>query len=160
MSALFFDQFSDDPELVLPYQAIGDDVALAYERSALNMETMASVRNSVDEAGVRFLAIDALNFENQWFGLEFDLGANFKSAKISLKTYPARQVYPKIYFNGGSMDLNTLEVGEEVVELNFGIAHMILSGLPKDAQNLRLSLMVPSRDWFVVGLYGVKISHG
>lgn len=77
---------------MLPYQAIGDDVVLAYERSALNMETMASVRNIVDEDGVRILAIDALNFENHWFGLEFDVGANFKSAKINLKTYPARQV--------------------------------------------------------------------
>jgi hypothetical protein len=159
MSALYFDQFSDEAELVQPYQAIGDDVVLAYDRDALSMGTMASVRNLVDEAGVRFLAIDGLNFEEQWFGLEFDLGDNFKSAKISLKTYPARQIYPKVYFDGGSMDLNTLEIGEEVIELNFSALHMTQSGLLKGAKNLRLSLMVPSRDWFVVGLYGAKITH-
>ena len=159
MSALFFDKFSEEPELVMGYQPIGENVVLAYDRDAIRQGTMASVRNIKDETGVRFLAIDGLNFAEEWFGLEFDLGENFKSAKVSLKTYPARQIYPKIYFHGGSMDLNTLEVGEEVIELNFSIAHMVLSGLPKDAKNLRLSLMVPSRDWFVVGLYGVKITH-
>jgi len=159
MGALYFDQFSNEPELVQPYQPVGDDVVLAYDRDALAMGTMASVRNLVDEVGVRFLAIDGLNFEEQWFGLEFDLGEGFKSAKISLKTYPARQIYPKIYFDGGSMDLNTLEIGEEVVELNFSAMHMAQSGLPKGAKSLRLSLMIPSRDWFVVGLYGVKITH-
>ena len=159
MSALFFDKFSEEPELVMGYQSIGDNVVLAYYRDAIRHVTMASVRNIKDETGVRFLAIDGLNFAEEWFGLEFDLGENFKSAKVSLKTDPARQIYPKMYFDGGSMDLNTLEVGEEVIELNFSIAHMVLSGLPKDAKNLRLSLMVPSRDWFVVGLYGVKITH-
>ena len=159
MSALFFNEFSDEPELVLPYQPIGDDVALAYDRAALTSGTTASVRRILDASGVSFLAIDGLNFDDEWFGLEFDLGEGFKSAKISMKTYPARQVYPKIYYEGGSVDLNTLEVGEEVVELNFGAAHMTQSGLPKDAKNLRLSLMVPNGDWFVVGLYGVKITH-
>ena len=54
MSALFFDLFSDEPKLVLPYQAIGDDVVLAYDRDVLTMGTMASVRNIVDEAGLWF----------------------------------------------------------------------------------------------------------
>ena len=49
------------------------------------------------------------------------------------------------------MDLNTLQVGEEVVDLNFDIAHMVLSSLLKDAQNLRLSLMTHSQDWAVWG---------
>tara|TARA_R110002096_G_scaffold113077_1_gene245971 strand:- start:44399 stop:44881 length:483 start_codon:yes stop_codon:yes gene_type:complete len=159
MSALFFDQFSDEPVLIKPYESIGDDVVLAYDRDALKNGTMSSVRQIVDAVGQPFLAIDGLNFADQWFGLEINLGNNFRAAKVTLKTYPARQIYPKVYFDGGFLDMSTLEVGEEVTEVNFTARHMAQAGLIDGAQDLRLSLMVPSCDWFAIGLYGVKIIH-
>jgi hypothetical protein len=159
MSSLFFDQFDDEPVLVKPYENIGDDVVVAYDHHVVSAGTMASVRKLSDEMGKPFLAIDGLNFAHEWFGLEINLGDNFKTAKVTLKTYPARQIYPKVYFDGGSLDMNTLEVGEEIVDVSFSARHMAQAGLIKGATGLRLSLMVPSSEWFAVGLYGVKITH-
>ena len=42
MSALFFDQFSDEPVLIKPYESIGDDVVLAYDRDALKNNALIS----------------------------------------------------------------------------------------------------------------------
>lgn len=159
MSKLFFDQYGTEPELVLPYQEIGVGVILAYDRKASIAGTLASVRKISDEADTEFLAIDGLNFLDNWFGIEFGLGDRFRSAKIQLKGYPARQVYPKVYFDGGSVDMNPLEISESVTELNFSATHMRFAGLPEGGQNLRLALMVPSCEWFVVGLYSVEVVY-
>ena len=50
MTALYIDQYTNDAEMVLPYQNIGDNVVLAYERAGPANGTMASVRKLVDEA--------------------------------------------------------------------------------------------------------------
>ena len=159
MTNLYFDQFASDPELVLPYQEIGDQVVLAYDRASLAAGTMASVRGLTDEAGRSFLAIDCLNFDDEWFGLELALGERFKSATVEMKLYPGHQVYPKIYYDGGSLDLKTLQISQHVTQLKFSMLHFEQLGLPANAKNLRLSIMMPCCDWFVVGVYMVNVTH-
>jgi len=159
MGTLFFDKFSDEPELTLPYQSIGDGVALAYDRKGPKAGTLASVRALKDETDTEFLAIDCLNFADQWFGLEVDLGDQLSEVNVTLKIYPGRHIYPKVYYDGGSLDLNTIQAGEKPASCRFTVDHLAISGLPEDAKNLRLSLMVPCQDWFTVGLYEVEVRN-
>lgn len=156
MNNLNFDGFTTTPQKIPPYEEIGDGVVLAYDKHAFQKGTFARVHR----AGPASLIIDCHGFKDQWFGLEIALGDSFKNVQMRLRAYPAAYFYPRVYFAGGQRDLVKVECSSEPFDLNFTSDHIRNVGVPENATNKKLSLLVPSADWFVLDMQKLEVCDG
>ena len=148
--------FGTTQTVVPPYQDIGDGVVLAYDKAAFESGTVAQVRSDHGHSVI----IDCQGFQDQWFGLEITLGDEFEEVQMRLRTYPATHFYPRVYYGGGQQDLTKVEVSTDAFDLRFTWEHLQAAGVPENAKNIKLALLVPSSEWFVLELLKLEVSHG
>lgn len=156
MNKLNFDAFTTDPIDVAPYKEIGEGIVLAYDKVAYKNGTVAQAR--CGKAGS--LIVDCKGFAHQWFGLEMTLGDSFDEVYLQMRTYPFSHFYPRIYFGTGQRDLAKVETSTDVFDLRFTRDHFRAAEVLDTAKNVKISLLVPSSDWFVFELFKLEVKHG
>lgn len=170
MSELHFDKFGSEGELLRPYDEIGVGLRVCYAQGAISRLALAAGRKSEawDERGElqRYIIVDANNFTiDDWFALEIWWPDDCHTLEMRMRAYPCTHFNQRLYFNnddhdGQAVDLPQIAATDSFFTYVFHKEDLYRNnGLPRSAHNLRINLMVPASEWFVLGIMSLK-RHG
>lgn len=166
MTELYFDKLTNEPELIRPWGEIGVGIRLCYDEAALNRLSVASVRKSsaVNENGDEcpYVIVDGTNFtKDDWFNIEIWWPDDCQKLEMRLRAYPCTYFSQRFYFNHNDHDGQYVDLPVVATSDSF-FNHVIYkedlhrsNGVPRDAHNFRLNLMVPTGDWFALGVMSI-----
>ncbi|GLQ35539.1 hypothetical protein GCM10007939_18220 [Amylibacter marinus] len=150
MSKIDFSSYSDTPLRLRAYDEFIDGVYPAFDSD----DALVLLRKQVD-----CLILDCANFSDTWFGLEIKLPRDFRALSLRMRAYPMAEFYPRVYHSNGTVDLLNVEISDAPFDLTFSREHLRGAGLPEGAIDVKLALLVPSSNWFVLGLHDLEITH-
>lgn len=169
MRTLHFDRFSEEPEIAKPFDEIGDGIKLGFDGNVFGRLGVVAVRNSVaaDQKGedAPYIVVEANNFETtDWFTLEIGWPEQFARLETRLRVYPCTFFRQRLYFSAGGdadqyVDLQDVGASDSFFCLIHYLEDLYRSnGVPRDATNLRLNLMIPVSNWFTLGIMSLNES--
>ena len=161
---LHFDQFAPEGRTVEPDAEIGPGMRLVYD-AACPMDIRVRLSERVMTAGecAPTLVIHGRDrAPDDWFGLEIDLPDAAHDIALTARNYPSYRLFPRLHFEEAGGRTGHIDLPD--VAASGAFATRILSarlwadhpGIT-EARNLRLTLLIPSTQWFVMEIQEIRI---
>ncbi|GHA57394.1 hypothetical protein GCM10008927_23830 [Amylibacter ulvae] len=147
-----FDAFKT-PTALMPDVFLASGVRFAFnEKSAMKL-TAHSQR--IDD--IETLIIRGENRSvDDWLGLEIDIPDFWQSVDVNFRYAPAERIFPRIYYKtngrGHAFDEPDRAAPSDYASLRFSRARWCALANITTLENARMSLLMPAREWFVLGL--------
>ncbi|PIB26058.1 hypothetical protein BFP76_13935 [Amylibacter kogurei] len=145
------------PAVLTPDTFLASGLRFAFDpNSAMELTAQTQRINDIDTLIIR----GENRRENDWLGLEIDIPDDWNSVHVHFRYAPAERIFPRIYYQTNGQDHALDEpdraAPSDYATLRFSRARWCDLANVTTLSNARLSLLLPARDWFVMGLRGIS----
>lgn len=137
---------------------LGRGVRFGFDpNTTMNLMAVRENNNGIDRLIIR----GSNRQENDWIGLEIDVSDQCRYLDVTFRYAPAEKIYLRIYYKMEGKDF-WLDEPDRVAPTNYGTMHfskerwMNIINKTSGITDWRLTLLLPSNNWFAMGLQEIR----